>query len=186
VHAWQTLTEAVARLLSTSKTAGGNAGRFLVRENRGSKEVIAMPVKPIPEGYSPVTPYLILKDVDRMLRFVEAAFGATVVGVHRDGAGRVMHADVTIDGAHLMMGGAGDKWPEQLGSIHLYVPDADATYAAAIKAGARSVYEVTTHFYGDRSGGVADPCGVNWWISTHVEDVSDEEIARRMKAGHQG
>lgn len=145
-----------------------------------------MAVKPIPEGYSPVTPYLILRDVDRMLDFVQAAFGAKVVEVHRDGQGQVRHADITIGGAHVMIGGANEQWPEKLGSIHLYLPDVDAAYAAAMKAGAKSLYEVTTHFYGDRSGGVEDPCGVAWWISTHVEDVTPEEIARRMKAGQPG
>ena len=145
-----------------------------------------MAVRPIPEGYTAVTPYLILRDVDKLLNFVTAAFNATIVDVHRDPAGRVMHADITIGGAHVMMGQANDKWPEKLGSIHLYVPDADATYQAAIAAGARSLYEPTTHFYGDRSGGVEDPSGVTWWISTHVEDVSPEEMERRMQAGQPG
>lgn len=138
--------------------------------------------KPIPDGYTAVTPYLILKDVDKLLEFAKAAFGAKVVGVHRDGEGRVMHADITIDGAHVMMGGANEKWPQQLGSIHLYVRDADDTYRAAVNAGGRSLYEPTTHFYGDRSCGVEDPCGVTWWISTHVEDVPPEEVHRRMSA----
>jgi len=145
-----------------------------------------MNVKPIPEGYSPVTPYLILRDVEMMLTFVQAAFGATVVGAHRDSGGRIAHADVTIGGAHVMMGGATEQWAEKLGSIHLYVADADATYAAAMKAGARSLYDVTTHFYGDRSGGVEDPCGVTWWISTHVEDVPAHVVEERMKAGARG
>jgi PhnB protein len=141
-----------------------------------------MAPKPIPDGYTAVTPYLIARDVDRILAFVKAAFNATIVEVHRDGSGRVMHADVTIGSAHIMMGQANDKWPERLGAIHLYVPDADATYKAAIDAGAKSLYEVTTHFYGDRSGGVEDPAGIAWWISTHVEDVSPEEMERRLRA----
>ena len=142
--------------------------------------------KPIPDDYTAVTPYLIVKDVDRLIEFAKAAFDAKVVGVHRDGEGRVMHADITIDGAHVMMGGANDKWPQKLGSIHLYVKDADATYRAAMNAGARSLYEPTTHFYGDRSSGIEDPCGVTWWISTHVEDVSAEEMQRRMSAAQVG
>jgi PhnB protein len=145
-----------------------------------------MAVQPVPDGYSAVTPYLILRDVDKLLDFVQAAFGARIVGAHRDGTGQVRHADVTIGGAHIMMGSATDQWTERLGSIHLYVPDADATYAAAINAGAKSLYETTTHFYGDRSGGVEDPCGVTWWISTHVEDVPPEEVERRMKTGQPG
>jgi PhnB protein len=141
-----------------------------------------MAVNPIPDGYTAVTPYLIARDVDKILEFVKAAFGATIADIHRDGSGRVMHADVTIGNAHIMMGQANEKWPERLGSIHVYVPDADATYRAALAAGARSLYEVTTHFYGDRSGGVEDPAGVAWWISTHVEDVPAEEMERRMRA----
>src|SRR5688500_18832281 len=138
--------------------------------------------KPIPEGYTAVTPYLILKDVDALLRFVKAAFGATVTDEYRLPDGRVMHADVTIGGAHVMMGQANEQWKEMRGSILLYVPDADATYAAALAAGAKSVQDMTTQFYGDRSGGVEDPAGVTWWISTHVEDVPPEEMERRMKA----
>ena len=145
-----------------------------------------MSVKPIPDGYTAVTPYLIVTKGHQLLEFVQAAFGAEVIGVHRTPDGAIMHADFVIGGAHVMMGGANDKWPEKLGSIHLYVPDADATYRAAIAAGATSLYEPTTHFYGDRSAGVVDPAGVTWWISTHVEDVSPEEMERRMKAGGQG
>ena len=89
-------------------------------------------------------------------------------------------------GAHIMLGGASDKWPEKLGSIHLYVPDSDATYRAAIEAGGRSLYAPTTHFYGDRSAGVEDPSGLTWWISTHVEDVSPEEMERRMASQQPG
>lgn len=142
--------------------------------------------KPIPDGYTAVTPYLIVRDVDKLLEFAKAAFSAHVVDVHRDPGGRVMHADIAIGGAHIMMGSANDKWPEKLGSIHLYVNDADASYRAAMNAGAKSLYEPTTHFYGDRSAGVEDPCGVTWWISTHVEDVSPEEMQRRMTAAQAG
>ena len=145
-----------------------------------------MSVKPIPDGYSAVTPYLIVKNGNGLLEFVQAAFGAEVKDVHRTPDGAIVHADFLIGGAHVMMGGANDQWPEKLGSIHLYVPDSDATYRAALAAGATSLYEPTTHFYGDRSAGVVDPAGVTWWISTHVEDVSPEDMERRMKAGAKG
>jgi uncharacterized glyoxalase superfamily protein PhnB len=141
-----------------------------------------MPVKPIPEGYRSVTPYLIVHDANRLLQFVKSAFGAQVKEEHRLADGSVMHADVIIGDSHVMMGQANNKWQPKTGSILLYVPDADATYQAALRAGAKSVQEVTTQFYGDRSGGVEDPTGVTWWISTHVEDVSPEEMERRMKA----
>lgn len=145
-----------------------------------------MAVKPIPDGYTPVTPYIITKDPEGLLRFVKAAFNAEIREEHRDASGRIAHADFTINGAHVMVGGANDQWPEKLGSIMLYVPDADAVYRAALAAGAKSLYEPTNHFYGDRSAGIVDPSGISWWISTHVEDVSREEMERRMKAGQRG
>jgi uncharacterized glyoxalase superfamily protein PhnB len=145
-------------------------------------EEYAMTVKPIPEGYTSVTPYLIVKDADVLLRFIKDTFGAEVKEEHRTPDGRVMHADVLVAGAHIMMGQANEQWTERLGSVLVYVPDADAVYARALQAGGRSLQEMTTQFYGDRSGGVEDPCGVAWWISTHVEDVSPAEMERRMKA----
>jgi uncharacterized glyoxalase superfamily protein PhnB len=81
-----------------------------------------------------------------------------------------------------MMGQANERWPAITGSLYLYVPDVDATYQAALRAGAKSVQDVKDQFYGDRSGGVEDPAGVTWWISTRVEDVSPEELDRRMKS----
>ena len=141
-----------------------------------------MAAKPIPDGYTSVTPYLIVKDVDALLQFLRNTFDIEVKEEHRTPAGRVMHADVLIGGAHVMMGEATEQWTERLGSILVYVPDADAVYASALQAGGKSLQPMTTHFYGDRSGGVEDPTGVAWWISTHVEDVPPEEMERRMKA----
>jgi PhnB protein len=141
-----------------------------------------MAVKPIPEGYHSVTPYLIVKDADKLLQFVQKAFKAQVKEEHRNADGTIMHADVVIGDSHVMLGQAGGTWGEALGTLMVYVPDADATYKAALEAGGTSVQEMADQFYGDRSGGVQDPCGVTWWISTHVEDVSPEEMERRMKA----
>jgi uncharacterized glyoxalase superfamily protein PhnB len=141
-----------------------------------------MAVKPIPEGYRTVTPYLIVNDADRFLQFVKSAFNAKVHGEHRGPDGSIMHADVMIGDSHVMMGQANERWPAITGSLYLYGPDVDATYQAALRAGAKSVQDVKDQFYGDRSGGVEDPAGVTWWISTRVEDVSPEELDRRMKA----
>jgi uncharacterized glyoxalase superfamily protein PhnB len=141
-----------------------------------------MAVKPIPEGYRTVTPYLIVNDADRFLQFVKSAFNAKVHAEHRGPDGSIMHADVMIGDSHVMMGQANERWPAITGSLYLYVPDVDATYQAALRAGAKSVQDVKDQFYGDRSGGVEDPAGVTWWISTRVEDVSPEELDRRMKA----
>jgi PhnB protein len=139
-----------------------------------------MAVKPIPDGYHAVTPYLIVKDADASLKFLTTALGGRIVEEHRLPTGEVMHADVLIGDSHVMLGQASDRYPEQTGSILLYVADADATYRAAMAAGGTSVQEMATQFYGDRSGGVRDPTGVTWWISTRVEDVSPEELQRRM------
>jgi PhnB protein len=141
-----------------------------------------MAVKPVPEGYHTAVPYLIVKDADKLLTFLKTAFDGKVKEEHRTADGKVMHADVIIGDSHIMMGQASEKYGAMPGSILLYVPDCDAMYNAALKAGAKSVQELQDHFYGDRSGGVEDPTGNTWWISTHVEDVSPEEMERRMKA----
>ena len=140
-----------------------------------------MAVKPVPEGYHTAVPYLIVNDADTLLAFLKTAFSGKVKEEHRTPDGKVMHADVIVGDSHIMMGQASGKYPAMPGSVLLYVPDCDALYNAALKAGAKSIQDMQDQFYGDRSGGVEDPTGNRWWISTHVEDVSPEELARRMK-----
>ena len=141
-----------------------------------------MAVKPVPEGYRTVTPYLIVQDANALLTFVRDVFKAKVVEEHRTPDGSVVHADFMIGDSHVMAGQGSDRWPAQPATVLLYVEDADAIYRAALAAGGESIQEMATQFYGDRSGGVRDPSGVTWWISTHVEDVSREELERRMAA----
>jgi uncharacterized glyoxalase superfamily protein PhnB len=138
--------------------------------------------KPIPEGYETVTPYLIVEDAAGLITFLQQAFDAEAVERHDDPNGRVVHAVVQIGSSKIMMGQATDEWPALTAMLHLYVEDVDATYRQAMKAGARSIREPEDMFYGDRSGGVADPAANQWWIATHVEDVSPEEIERRQAA----
>jgi PhnB protein len=97
------------------------------------------------------------------------------------GPGKIGHAEVAIGDSVVMLSDASDRWPAMPGTIHLYVLDCDATYARALQAGGVSVQAVETQFYGDRSGGVRDPGGNLWWITTHVEDVPAEEMARRAE-----
>ena len=139
-----------------------------------------MPIKPIPEGYHTVTPYLTVRGVAGLIEFVRRAFDA--VEVHRSARpdGSVMHADVTIGDSHVMMGEATSEFPPRPAMLHVYVPDADAVYRRALEAGARSLREPADQFYGDRTGGVQDAFGNQWWMATHKEDVSDDEITRRM------
>lgn len=143
-------------------------------------------VQPIPEGYHTVTPYLIVDDADGLIRFVEKAFDAESLGRWADGEGRVMHAEVRIGDSRVMLGSASEEWGAKPAMLHLYVEDVDATFRQAVAAGGRPLREPEDMFYGDRSGGVTDPYGNQWWISTRVEDVSDEEIARRQAAGASG
>ena len=138
-----------------------------------------MAVKPIPEGYHTVTPYLINQGPEKILAFLETAFGGKVMFKMLDDSGDIRHAEVKIGDSMIMVGGAGTQWPAMPASIYLYVPDVDAAYKAAVAAGGKSVSEPVTHFYGDRSAGVKDSGGNIWWIATHVEDVTEEEMAKR-------
>jgi uncharacterized glyoxalase superfamily protein PhnB len=140
------------------------------------------PVKPVPDGYHTVTPYLVVKDVDRLLAFVREGLGGETFECHRAPDGRVMHAEAQIGSSRVMMGGANEKHPPTPGMLYLYVEDCDALYRRALAAGAVSVMEPADQFYGDRSGGVLDPCGNQWWFGTRKEEVSPEEMARRAAA----
>jgi uncharacterized glyoxalase superfamily protein PhnB len=139
-----------------------------------------MPAKPIPEGYHTVTPYLVVRDAAAEIEFMKKAFGATESHPpmrHPDG--RIMHAEMQIGDSRVMLGEANEQWPATTSTLHLYVTDADAMYKRALAAGARSTMEPMDQFYGDRSGGVKDPSGNTWWISTHKEDVSPAELQKR-------
>lgn len=138
-----------------------------------------MAVKPVPDGYHTATPYLVVDDADKLLDFVQRAFGARMTQVMRNPDGAVMHADFVIGDSHIMVGQAGGPWKPLQASIYLYLPDCDATYKQALEAGGTSIQEPATMFYGDRHGGVTDPSGNQWWMATHVEDVPEDEMKRR-------
>lgn len=139
-----------------------------------------MTVSAIPEGYPRISPYLIVDDPDATLAFVERVFDGLVTGRHTAPDGRVMHAEIRVGDSLVMLGGANPQWRAVPAALHIYVADADATYRRALEAGATSVSEPTSQPYGDRSAYVTDACGTMWFISSHVEDVSPEELARRM------
>jgi len=141
-----------------------------------------MPVKYIPDGYHTVTPYLTADDAAIVINFLQQAFNAQVTFEMKDTDGNVRHAELRVGDSMLMLGQARDEWTSRPMSFYLYVPDADAAYKSAVAAGGKSLQEPTTQFYGDRSGGVEDPQGNYWWIATHVEDVSPEEMEKRQKA----
>ena len=93
--------------------------------------------------------------------------------------GTIAHGDLRIGDSHVMLGEAGGPWAPQPCSIYLYLSDCDGVYAQALAAGGTSIQEPKTQFYGDRHGGVKDPCGNTWWIATHVEDVPPAELEKR-------
>lgn len=136
----------------------------------------------IPKGFHTVTPYLIVEGADKLIDFLKQSFGAEEVERIAGPDGKVGHAEVRIGDSMIMMGEASGEWKPIPGSIYLYVKDTDAAYKHALEAGATSVMEPADQFYGDRNAGVRDVCGNTWWIATHIEDVSSEEIARRAQA----
>jgi PhnB protein len=140
-----------------------------------------MAVKPVPDGYHTVVPYIISSDAEQLLTFVKKAFGAKDTEVMRAPDGSIWHADVTVGDSHIMMSQANSQHPAMPASIYLYVPDTDATYRAALAAGATSTMEPADMFYGDRNAGVKDTQGNVWWIGTHVEDVAPDELKRRAE-----
>lgn len=147
---------------------------------------MAAKVNPVPPGFHTVTPYLMVNDGQRALAFYQQAFGAVVNNLEALPDGKFLNAEFRIGDSNLMMGEHDADAPEagklpRL-SIYLYVPDSDAMQAAALAAGAKEIYPVSTKFYGNREGGVEDPFGITWWISTHVEDLSPEEMLERMAA----
>lgn len=141
-----------------------------------------MAVKPIPEGYHTVTPYLVVEGAARLIDFLKAAFDAEEVFRMSGEGDTVAHAEVRIGDSMIMLGDAGAEHQARPSMICLYVEDVDATYQKAIAAGGTSIKEPANQFYGDRSGGVTDASGMQWWISTHVEDVTPEELERRAAA----
>lgn len=151
---------------------------------------MANKVKPVPEGYHTVTPYLIIKGTAAAIEFYKKVFGATEVMRMADPSGRIGHAEVKIGDSHVMLADEdpmrGIRSPQSIGgspvTILLYVEDVDSTVGQAVAAGAKLTRPVEDQFYGDRSGGLEDPFGHIWYVATHKEDVAPEEMKRRAAA----
>ena len=153
-----------------------------------------MAVKPIPEGYHSVTPYLTVDDAAAAIEFYKKAFGATERGRMEAPDGTIGHAELAIGDSILMLS---DQFPQgstrspkdlggTTGSIFMYVGDVDAVVARAIDAGATIAMEVADQFWGDRFGTVRDPFGHLWSVATHIEDVPPDEMAERAKEAMAG
>jgi len=144
-----------------------------------------MPVKPIPEGYHAITPYLIIDGAAQAIDFYKKAFGATELFRMPDPTGkRIGHAELKIGDSQIMLAdespSMGYRNPKHYGgtpvSLLLYVNDVDATIPRAVAAGAKLLKPIQDQFYGDRSGTIHDPFGHVWTVATHIKDVSPEEM----------
>jgi PhnB protein len=149
-----------------------------------------MAVKPIPDGYHSVTPYLIVSDGNAAIAFYKQAFGA-VERMRMEGpSGKLGHAEIQIGGATIMLADEfpqmGAVGPQTLGGtpvgLLMYVEDVDTSAKRIVAAGAKTLRPVQDQFYGDRSGTFEDPFGHKWTIATRVEDVSPDEMHRRSEA----
>ena len=147
-------------------------------------------VKPIPDGFRTITPYLTLRDSAPAIDFYKKAFGAQEVMRMPGPEGKgVMHAEIKIGDSMLFMSDehrqADTQAPESLGgatgSVLLYVPDVDATFNRAVQAGAKAIMPPTNMFWGDRFAKLVDPFGHHWGLATHKEDVPPDEMSRRAK-----
>jgi len=147
-------------------------------------------VKAIPEGYHTATPYLYIKGAAQAIEFYKKAFGATELMRMGGPDGAIGHAEIQIGDSRIMLSDEnaqmGNRSPQTLGGspvgLLLYVEDVDAFHKKAVAAGAEQTRAVEDQFYGDRAGGVRDPFGFEWFIHTHTEDVSPQEMERRMAA----
>jgi PhnB protein len=149
-----------------------------------------MAVKPVPEGYHTVTPYLIVKDASKALDFYQRALGAEECLRMAGPEGKVMHAEIKIGDSIVMLA---DEFP-QMGAVSpqtiggtpvgicLYVENVDSLFNRAVAAGGKVERPLQNQFYGDRSGTLIDPFGHKWTIATHIEDVAPEEMEKRMAA----
>ena len=120
-----------------------------------------------PDGYSAVSPYLVVNGANQTIEFLKSVFGAVELRRFPDNSGKVMHAEVRIDDSVIMIADSTDNWPAIPAFVHIYVADVDETYRRAIRAGAISVQEPVRKADEDKRGGVKDAGGTTWWIATN-------------------
>jgi len=147
-------------------------------------------MKAIPEGYHNVTPYLYVRSAASAIDFYKSAFGATEIMRMPASNGKIMHAELRIGDSIVMLADenpqTGVMSPQTIGGFSmgllLYLENVDAVIQKAVESGAKLLRPIKDQFYGDRSGSVLDPFGHMWTVATHVEDVSPEEMRKRMTA----
>src|SRR5882672_10933762 len=142
-------------------------------------------VKTVPDGYHSVNLFLIVEGAEKLIQFLKQAFGGKVEESVKGPDGRVAHAELTVGDSIIMMADATPKYGATSVHLRVYLENVDLPFKRALEAGASSIQEPADQFYGDRTAGVMDPTGNYWWIAQLVEDVSQEELGRRIKARSQ-
>jgi len=137
--------------------------------------------KAAPKGYNTVTTYLTVKNALGVIDFAKKAFGAEVTEKHLQPNGKLMHAEIRIGDTRIMLGEASGQWKAMPAMFYMYVSDCDAIYKKAIKAGAKSVRAPADQFYGDRSGGVQDKAGNQWWVATKKKKLTTAQMKKAAK-----
>jgi PhnB protein len=137
-------------------------------------------VQAVPNGFHTITPFLMVSNAQELLDFIEHAFNGKTEYVMKDDEGKITHASSRIGDSPLMLGDVMDGYQPTSAMLYLYVDNVDELYNQAINdAGAKSARELRDEFYGDRAGCVEDKWGNKWWIATHIEDVSEQELQER-------
>lgn len=142
-------------------------------------------VKTVPEGYHSVNPFLIVEGAEKLIQFLKQTLDAKVEESVNGPDGRIAHAELTFGDSIIMMADATPKYGATAVHLYVYLENVDLTFKRALEAGASPVQEPADQFYGDRTAGVKDPTGNYWWIAQHAEDVSPEELERRLKVRSQ-
>jgi len=140
-----------------------------------------MSVKPIPDGFHAITPYLFAQGASRLIEFISTAFDGELRVRETRPDGAIMHATMRVGDSMLMLADPTPEFGPMLSSIYLYVTDCDTVYQRALSSGGISVFPMMTLPSGQRYGGIKDPCGNIWWVATQVEDVPPDEQERRWK-----
>jgi len=147
---------------------------------------MSTPVKPKPDGYQSVIPYLLADDASALIEFMKRTFDAQEMLRFTNPDGSIGHTELRIGDSVVMLSQARGEWKAMPCMVYVYAPDVDAVYRRGIEAGAKSLSEPKDQFYGDRTAGLQDAAGNQWFVGTHVEDLSDEELQRRHKEARGG
>lgn len=141
-----------------------------------------MSVQPIPEGFHTVTPYLIVDDADELIRFLQAAFDAKLESCTRLPDGKILNCQLQVGTSKVMASSAREGMEAMPCMLYLYFDEIDTIFDKAVEAGAEVIMKPSDQFYGDRSGGLRDSNGIQWWLGTRLEELSEDEVLQRMQS----